>query len=91
MIEREHVSGLGATIAWRARAHLLSDSLIAFAFLTPSFLLVSVLYLFLLLYDAKRLRFINEGHSAKSIEIGRIKKTTGIIIEISAFPAAANI
>jgi hypothetical protein len=34
------------------------------------------------------LRFVNEGHSAKRMEIGRIRNTTGIIIDISALPAA---
>jgi len=34
-------------------------------------------------------KFVSEGHNAKRMEIGRIRKTTGIIIDISAFPAAA--
>jgi hypothetical protein len=37
------------------------------------------------------LRFDKDGQSAKSIETGRIRNTTGIIIEISALPAAAII
>ncbi len=39
----------------------------------------------------KPFKFDSDGQSAKSIETGRMRKTTGIIIEISAFPAAAII
>ena len=39
----------------------------------------------------KPFKLDNEGQRAKSIETGRMRKTTGIIIEISAFPAAAMI
>ena len=39
----------------------------------------------------KPFRFESEGQSAKSIETGKIRKTTGIIMEISALPAAVII
>jgi hypothetical protein len=39
----------------------------------------------------KPFRFESDGQSAKSIETGRIRKTTGIIMEISALPAAVII
>jgi hypothetical protein len=40
---------------------------------------------------AKRFKDESEGQRAKRIEIGRIRKTTGIIIAISDFPAALKI
>jgi hypothetical protein len=42
-------------------------------------------------YPLKRLRELREGKRAKRIEIGRIRKTTGIIMEISDFPAEVRI
>jgi hypothetical protein len=36
------------------------------------------------------LRFDKDGQSAKSIEMGRIRKTMGTIMETSAFEAALN-
>ena len=39
----------------------------------------------------KPFRFESDGQSANSIETGRIRKTTGIIMDISAFPAAVII
>ena len=39
----------------------------------------------------KPFRFESDGHNANNIETGRIRKTTGIIIEISALPAAVII
>jgi hypothetical protein len=41
-------------------------------------------------HTVKRFRFDSDGHSAKRIEIGRMRKTTGIIIEISDFPATSS-
>jgi hypothetical protein len=38
----------------------------------------------------KRFRFVSDGKSAKMIETGRMRKTTGIIIDISDFPAAVK-
>ena len=40
------------------------------------------------LADPKRFKFESDGQSAKRIEIGRIRNTTGIIMESSAFEAA---
>jgi hypothetical protein len=40
---------------------------------------------------AKRFNVESDGQRAKSIEIGSIRNTTGIIIAISDFPAALKI
>jgi hypothetical protein len=39
----------------------------------------------------KPFRFESDGQSANNIETGNIRKTTGIIMEISALPAAVII
>ena len=38
-------------------------------------------------YEAKKFKCVSEGHRAKRTETGKMRKTTGIIIEISALPA----
>ena len=43
------------------------------------------------LYYINPFRLDNDGHKAKSIDTGKIRNTTGIIIDISALPAAAII
>jgi hypothetical protein len=67
---------------------LCSFSLLSLSVVDDEFLWV---LLAIFTYEANKLRFVNDGHNAKRIEIGRMRKTTGIIIEISALPAAARI